>query len=123
MGSGKEWTYVECIVQEQQDTYNYGTLVLIAFFRTVSLISRNAPPQVIISRWYCSISNLAYRAYRKELYHLMTDMFEVDVVMSKREARAAAKVPTARNGRQYARFYYFHEVLIPKLQTVNQTFY
>ena len=54
----------------------------------------------------------------------MTDVFEVDVVMSQREARAAAKVPTAKSGRQYAGFfYYFHEVLIPKLQTVNQTFY
>ncbi len=53
----------------------------------------------------------------------MTDVFEVDVVMSQREARAAAKVPTARRGRQFAGFYYFHEVLIPKLQTVNQTFY
>ena len=99
-------------------------MVLIAFFRTVSLISRNTPPQVIISRWYCSISNPAYRANRKELYHLMTDVFEVDAVMSQKEARAAAaKVPTARSGRQNAGFYYYHEILIPKLQTVNQTFY
>ena len=106
------------------DTYNCGTLVLIAFFfRTVSLVSRNTPLQVIPSRWYCSVSAPAYRAYRKEIFHLITEMFEVDVVMSQRDARAAAKVPTARNGRQYARFYYFHEVLIPKLQTVNQTFY
>jgi hypothetical protein len=50
-------------------------------------------------------------------------VFEVDVVMSQREARAAAKVPKASIGRQFAGFYYFHEVLIPKLQTVNQTFY
>ncbi len=27
LGSGKEWTYVECIAQEQLDTYNCGTLV------------------------------------------------------------------------------------------------
>jgi hypothetical protein len=105
---------IECIAQQQLDTYNCGTLVLIDFFRTVSLISK----------WYCSISNPAYRAYRKELFHLMTDVFEVDVVMSQREARAAAKVPTASSGRQFAGFYYyFHEVLIPKLQTLNQTFY
>jgi hypothetical protein len=54
----------------------------------------------------------------------MTDVFEVDVVMSsRREARAAADVPRPKSGREYAGFYYFHEVLIPKLQTVNQTFY
>ena len=37
LGRGKEWTYVECIAQEQLDTYNCGTLVLIAYFRIVSL--------------------------------------------------------------------------------------
>ena len=77
----KEWTYVECIAQQQLDTYNCGTLVLIAFFRTVFLISRNTPLQVITSRWYCSTVNPAYRTYRKEIFHLMTDVFEVDVVM------------------------------------------
>jgi hypothetical protein len=123
LGSAKEWTYVECIAQEQLDTYNCGTLVLIAFFRIVSLISRNTPLLAITNRWYCSISKPAYIAYRKEIFHLMTDVFEVDVVMSQREARAAAKVPAARSGRQYAGFYYFHKVLIPKLQTLNQTFY
>ena len=61
LGRGKEWTYVECIAQQQMDTYNCGTLVLIAFFITVSLISRNTPLQVITSRWYCSISAPAYR--------------------------------------------------------------
>ena len=50
-------------------------------------------------------------------------MFEVDVVMSQREGRAAANVPRPTSGRQYAGFFYFHEVLIPKLQTENQTFY
>jgi hypothetical protein len=30
LGSAKEWTYIECIAQEQLDTYNCGTLVLIA---------------------------------------------------------------------------------------------
>jgi hypothetical protein len=123
LGSAKEWTYVECIAQEQLDTYNCGTLVLIAFFRIVSLISRNTPLLAITNRWYCSISKPAYIAYRKEIFHLLTDVFEVDVVMSQREARAAAKVPAARSGRQFAGFYYFHDVLIPKLQTVNQTFY
>ena len=124
MGSGKEWTYVECIAQEQQDTYNCGTLVLIAFFRIVSLILRNTPLPFITSRWYCSISKPAYVAYRKEIFHLMTDVFEVDVVMSsRREARAAPDVPRPKSGREYARFYYFHEVLIPKLKNVNQTFY
>ena len=91
--------------------------------RTVSLASRNTPLQVIPSRWYCSVTALAYRAYRKEIFHLMTDVFEVDVVMSQREARAAADVPRPRSGRQYAGFFYFDEVLIPKLQTENQTFY
>ena len=38
MGRGNGWTYVECIAQQQMDTYNCGTLVLIAFFRTVSLV-------------------------------------------------------------------------------------
>jgi hypothetical protein len=123
LGSAKEWTYVECIAQEQQDTYNCGTLVLIAFFRIVSLISRETPLLAITNRWYCSISKPAYIAYRKEIFHLLTDVFEVDVVMSQREARAAAKVPAARSGRQFAGFYNFHNVLIPKLQTVNQTFY
>ena len=33
LGGGKEWTYIECIAQEQLDTYNCGTLVLLAFFR------------------------------------------------------------------------------------------
>ncbi len=75
LGRGKEWTYGECIAQEQLDTYNCGTLVLIAFFRTVSLISRNTPLQVIISRWHCSISKPAYIAYRKEIFHLMIDVF------------------------------------------------
>jgi hypothetical protein len=56
LSSGKEWTYVECIAQEQLDTYNCGILVLLAFFRIVSLISRNTPLLFIISRWYCSIS-------------------------------------------------------------------
>ena len=56
LGSAKEWTYVECIAQEQLDTYNCGTLVLIVFFRIVSLISRNTPLPFITSRWYCSIS-------------------------------------------------------------------
>jgi hypothetical protein len=87
------------------------------------LISRNTPLLAITSRWYCSISKPAYIAYRKEIFYLMTDVFEVDVVMSRREARVAAKVPNASSGRQFAGFYYFHEVLIPKLQTVNQTFY
>jgi hypothetical protein len=118
-GRGKEWTYVECIARQQLDIYNCGSLVLIAFFRTVSLVSRNTPLQVITSRWYCSISKPAYIAYRKEIFHLMTDVFEAEVVMSQRDARAAAKVPTARSGRQYAGFYFFHEVVIPKLQTVN----
>ena len=100
-------------------------MVLLAFFRIVSLISRNTPPQVIISRWYCSICKPAYIAYRKEIFHLMTDVYEVDVVMSsRREARAAADVPTRpTSGRDYAGFFYFHEVLIPKLKNVNQTFY
>jgi len=90
LGKGKEWNYIECFAQQQLDTYNCGTLVLIAFFGTVSLISRNAPWQVITSRWYCSISNPAYKAYRKELFHLLTDVLELDVVMSQRETRAAA---------------------------------
>ena len=58
LGRGKEWTYVECFAQEQLDTYNCGTLVLLAFFRIVSLISRNTPLQVITSRWYCSICSV-----------------------------------------------------------------
>jgi hypothetical protein len=91
--------------------------------RTVSLASKNTPLQVIPSRWYCSVTALAYRACRKEIFHLMTDVFEVDVVISQREARAAANVPTPTSGRQYAGFFYFHEVLILKLQTENQTFY
>jgi hypothetical protein len=125
LGSAKEWTYVECIAQEQQDTYNCGTLVLIAFFRIVYLISRNTPLLFITSRWYCSISKPAYIAYRKEILHLMTDVFEVDVVpsMSRRDARAAENVPRPTSGRDYAGFFYFHEVLIPKLHIVNQTFY
>ena len=54
----------------------------------------------------------------------MTDVFEVDVVMNQREkARAAANVPRPISRRQYAGFFYFYEVLIPMLQTVNQTFY
>jgi hypothetical protein len=55
----------------------------------------------------------------------MTDVFEVDVVImsSRREARAAADVPRPRSGRDYAGFFYFHEVLIPKLKEVNQTIY
>ncbi len=61
------WTYVdECIAQKQQDTYNCGTLVLIAFFRIVFMISRKKPLLFITSRWYCSISKPAYIAYRKE---------------------------------------------------------
>jgi hypothetical protein len=122
--SGKEWTYFECIAQEQQDTYNCGTLVLLAFFRTVSLIPREKPLLFITSRWYCSISK-AYIAYRKEIFHLLTDVFEVDVVqsMSRRDARAAEDVPRPTSGRDYAGFFYFHEVLIPKLHFVNQTFY
>ncbi len=41
------------------------------------------------------ISKPAYIAYRKEIFHLMTDVFEVDVVpsMSRRDAKAAADVP------------------------------
>jgi len=101
-------------------------LVLIAFFRIVSLISREKPLLFITSRWYCSISKPAYVAYRKEIFHLMTNVFEVDVVpssMSRRDARAAADGPRPTSGRDYARFFYFHEVLIPKLHIVNQTFY
>ena len=123
LGRGKEWTYVDCIAQNQHDSYNCGTLVLIAFFRIVSLVSRNTPLHVITSRWFFSVSALAYRAYRKEFLHLLTDVFEVDVIMSHREARAAADIPRPSSGRHYAGFYYFHEVLIPKLQTKNQTFY
>ena len=37
MGRGNDWVYVECIAQQELDTYNCETLVLIAFFRTVSL--------------------------------------------------------------------------------------
>ena len=122
LGRGKEWTYVECIAQLQLNTYNCGTLVLIAFFRTVTLVSRNKPTQVITSRWYCLISAPAYRAYRKEILHLMTDVFEVNVVMSQREAiAAAADVPRPRSGRHYAGFFYFHEVLTPKLQTKQRS--
>ena len=122
MSRGKEWTYVECIAQTQIDAFNCGTLVLIAFFRIVSLVSRNTSLQVITSRWYFSVTALAYRAYRKEILHLLTDVFEVEV-MSQREVRAAADVPRPSTGKQYAGFFYYHEVLIPKLQTENQTFY
>jgi hypothetical protein len=54
----------------------------------------------------------------------MTDMFEVDVVpsMSRRDAKAAEDVPRPTSVRDYAGFFYFHEVLIPKLHIVNQTF-
>ena len=38
MGRGNDWAYVECIVQQQLHTYNCGALVLLAFFRTVSLL-------------------------------------------------------------------------------------
>ena len=124
MGRGNDWAYVECKAQQLLDTYNCGTLVLIAFFRIVSLVSRNTSLHVITSRWDFSVTALAYRAYRKEILHLLTYVFEVDVVMSQREARAAADVPRpSSSGRQYAGFFYFHEVLIPKLQTENQTFY
>ena len=123
MGRGNDWAYVKCKAQQQLDTYNCGALVLIAFFRIVSLVSRNTPLHVITSRWYFSVKALAYRAYRKEILHLLTDVFEVEVVMSQREARAAADVPRPSSGRQYAGFFYFHEVLISKLQTENQTFY
>ena len=68
------------------------------------IVSRNAPTQqVITSRWYCSKSGLAYKAYRKEILHLLTYVFEDDVAMrSQRDARAAADVPRPRSGRQHA---------------------
>ena len=90
--------------------------------RTVSLASRNTPLQVIPSRWYCSVTALAYRACRKEIFHLMTDVFEVDVVISQIEARAAANVPRPTSGRKYAGFFYFHKILILKLQTKIKRF-
>ena len=86
------------VLRKNNWIHTIAELVLIAFFRTVSLISRNTPLQVIISRWYCSISKPAYVAYHKEIFHLMTDVFEVDVVMSRREARAAADVPRPTSG-------------------------
>jgi hypothetical protein len=111
LGSGKEWTYVECIAQEQQDTYNCGTLVLIAFF------SFNFKGKTTIHYFKVVLFN--------KQTHLLTDVFEVDVVpsMSRRDARAVADVPRPTSGRDYAGFFYFHEVLIPKLHIVNQPFY
>ena len=69
MGIGNDWAYVEFIAQQQQDTYNCGTSVLKAFFRTVvSLVLRHAPTQ----------DNTSTRWYRKEILHLLTDGFEDD---------------------------------------------
>ena len=49
------------------------------------------------------------RAVRVRSFEL--DVFEVDVVISsRREARAAADVPRPTSGREYAGFFYFHEV-------------
>ena len=41
------------------------------------------------------------------------------MMISRREARVATDVPRPTSGREYAGFFYFHEVLIPKLQTVT----
>jgi hypothetical protein len=50
-------------------------------------------------------------------------VFKVDVIMSKREARAAADVPRPRSGRQYTGFFNFHVVLIPRREIIDQTLY
>ena len=119
LGHGNDWTYVEFVAQAQSDKYNCGVLVLLAFFRTVTLISRDTPTKGITSRWYCSETKAAYKAFRTEILHLLLDVFEMEdkEPSSHRDARAAASVPRPEAGRKYTGFFYFHHVLIPILAT------
>ena len=61
LGSGMTWNYMEFFAQDQRNKCNCGVLVLIALFRTVSLVSSDTPTNIITSRWYCAVTNGAYK--------------------------------------------------------------
>jgi hypothetical protein len=142
----KRMAQMACAGQNQQDTINCGVLVLIAFFRVVNLLANNLTFDIGYN-WYCSITTVAYQKYRKELLHLLTD---VRVVEDSNAAAASAsssltgsnsssrsnsrssrgkqdlnqgEVPRPQPGRSFAGFLYFKEVLLPWLETKDNTRY
>jgi len=137
------WTHVFCAGQNQQDKSNCGVLVLIAFFRVVNLLA-NKQEKALVTNWYCSIIPGAFQKYRKELLHLLTNVPEVEdpiaAVVSSSSSSAGGsssssssrsssrkreqdKVPRPREGRSFAGFRYFTEVLLPSLEKPGNTLY
>ena len=116
---------MEFFAQDQRDKCNCGVLVLIALFRTVSLVSSDTSTNIIISRWFCAVTNGAYKKYRKEILHLLIDVIDVvdNEPISQRDARAGVAEPKPRSRKKCADLFYFTKVLTPKLQTVSQTYY
>ena len=109
-------------------------LVRIAFFRVVKFLPRNVEGfNRIFSEWHCSILSAAFQKYRKELLHLLTNVREVEDPNPAAAAAAAGirsstrgkqdEVPRPRPGCSHAGFFYFKDVLLPLLETQNNTRY
>ena len=110
------WSFVNCTGQTQPDNSNCGVLVLIAFFRAVSLLAKNKMTDTVCDSWSCSTDPAAFKKYRKELFHLLTDVSYVkdptkELESSKRDRRSTKPV-----GSSHAGFSYFTNVLLQEFQ-------
>jgi hypothetical protein len=116
----------------QQDNINCGVLVLIAFFRVVTILGENRGDlgnNRMLSAWSCSILPAAFQKYRKELLHLLTNVREVgDPNAPAAGIRSSSRgkqdeLPRPRPGRSHAGFLYFKEALLPCLEKIANTLY
>jgi Ulp1 protease family, C-terminal catalytic domain len=131
--STSTWMSLYCKGPTQLDNINCGVLVLIAFFRVVKFLPRNVEGENrIFSEWHCSILSAAFQKYRKELLHLLTNVREVEDPNPAAAAAAGIRsstrgkqdeVPRPRPGCSHAGFFYFKDVLLPWLETQNNTRY
>jgi hypothetical protein len=108
------WSFVICPWQTQPDKSNCGVLVLLAFFRAVSLLAKNKLTDSVCDSWSCSTDPAAFKKYRKELLHLLTDVNDAKdptEESSKKDRRSTKPVGSSPAG-----FSYFTKVLLQEFQ-------
>jgi hypothetical protein len=89
-------------------------LVLLAFFRAVSLLAKNKLTDSVCDSWSCSTDPAAFKKYRKELLHLLTyvnDAKDPTDESSKKDRRSTKPVGSSPAG-----FSYFTKVLLQEFQ-------
>jgi len=109
------WSFVICPWQTQPDKSNCGVLVLLAFYRAVSLLAKNKLTDSVCDSWSCSTDPSAFKKYRLELLHLLTDVSDVKdptEESSKKDTRRSTKLV----GSSHAGFSYFTKVLLQEFQ-------